>query len=398
MKKLSLIFVFAVLTTISGAQVSSIGTLSTSSQITFHDRANMNTPRSLISCAASADNIYVCSGMTNVAGVTSEIERYNIATNSWSTFANSTFSKRYTSSEIVGNKLYLFNGSLINGTVISYNDKMEVIDLSTGTITFSTNNPNPVEQSGSAVWNNKIYVFGGANGTINSNRLLSFDTSTQTWTELASMPEAKTTKGEIINGKLYVIGGYNGVNSTRIDVYDILTNTWTFVMNMPQGISAHATTYCDSKIWIVGDYTNLTSIAYYDVVKNEFSSVENNMIARRHAGAAVANGKLYVVGGNTTSYMSSTLSSLQISVDNISAMDENRADQLKLHYDPVSSILNISGLTQNSTLTILDVSGRILKNKSIAMTQTDVSNLNKGIYIVAIEDKYERTTLKFIKN
>lgn len=94
-------------------------------------------------------------------------------------------------------------------------------------------------------------------------------------------------------------------------------------MNMPQGISAHATTFCENKIWIVGDYTNLTSLACYDVVKNEFSSIQSNMIERRHAGAAVVNGRLYVLGGSTTSFMSSSLSSLQYSHELISVPDKS---------------------------------------------------------------------------
>ncbi|HEY5591285.1 MAG TPA: kelch repeat-containing protein [Paludibacter sp.] len=365
----------------------------TTAQISFHNGANMNIPRGLISCTTDGANIYVNGGFTFTAGYTTEIEKYNISTDSWTVFANSLIPKRYTASKVIGNKLYIFNGY----SSTSYNAKMEVVDLTTGSITYSTDNPNPVEQSGSAVWNNKIYVFGGSQGIVNSNKLYVFDPATEVWTELASMPEGKQTKGEIVNGKLYVIGGYNGSASTRIDMYDIQTNTWTFIMNMPQGVSAHATTYWDNKIWIVGDYTTLTYLAYYDVVKNEFATVQSNMIGRRHAGTMAVNGKLYVMGGNQNSYSNSALSSLQVSDGLLSGLSNNMVDNFKIYMNQSNSILNIAGLTQTSDVTLSDLSGKVFIHEQIRDNQIDVKKLPVGIFLIQIQNKSGIITKKFIK-
>ena len=59
--------------------------------------------------------------------------------------------------------------------------------------------------AGSSVWNGKIYSFGGSISGGYSNKLYVYDPILQTWTALADMPQAKQAKGEIINGKLYVI-------------------------------------------------------------------------------------------------------------------------------------------------------------------------------------------------
>lgn len=61
--------------------------------------------------------------------------------------------------------------------------------------------------------------------------------------------ETKNTQIEIINQKIYVIGGYDGqLASKRIDFYDMKTKKWTFVGEMPYGFSSHATAVYNDKI------------------------------------------------------------------------------------------------------------------------------------------------------
>lgn len=280
--------------------------------LSFSDLNNMPTNRGLIASATDGSNIYICNGFSPTVGYTTQIEKYNIATNAWSTLSNTNTGLRYSSAEVVGNKLYVFNGISSSTT---FNDKMEIVDLTTGIVTFSTNNPSPVYSAGSSVWNGKIYSFGGTSSAGKSAKLYVFDPILQTWTQLANMPQAKEAKGEIINGKLYVIGGFNSAMpnySTSIDCYDIQTNTWSHMMDMPASNSANATSAYQNKIWVVGDYDNLTFVGYYDVLTNQFVSIQSNIIARRHAGTIALNNNVYAFGGNQTSLASSSLNSLQV--------------------------------------------------------------------------------------
>ncbi|WP_293896497.1 kelch repeat-containing protein [Flavobacterium sp.] len=217
---------------------------------TFSDLNNMNIARGLISSTTDGSNIYVCNGFSPAVNYTTQIEKYNIATNTWSVFSNTNAGLRYSSAEVVGNKLYVFNGIPSSTT---FNNKMEVIDLTTGVVTYSTDNPSPVYSAGSSVWDGKIYSFGGTGSSGNSAKLYVFDPLLQTWTQLADMPQAKQCKGEIINGKLYVIGGFDGSSLTGIDCYDIQNNTWSHLMDMPASNSANATSVFQNKIWVIGD-------------------------------------------------------------------------------------------------------------------------------------------------
>ena len=277
----------------------------------FSNLNNMPTSRGGIASATDGSNIYVCNGFSPTVTYTTQIEKYNTVTNSWATFSNTNTGLSYPSAEVVGNKLYVFNG--ISST--TFNNKMEVVDLFTGVVTYSTNNPSPASSAGSSVWNGKIYSFGGSISGGYSNKLYVYDPILQTWTALADMPQAKQAKGEIINGKLYVIGGYNFQMpnySNSIDCYDIQTNTWSHLMDMPVANSANATTVYQNKIWVIGDYNNLTFMGYYDVLTNQFVSIQSNIIGRRHAGAIILNNNLYAFGGNQTSLTSSSLNSLQV--------------------------------------------------------------------------------------
>lgn len=281
--------------------------------LNFHNLANMPTARGAITSASDDNYFYVSNGFSSKTKFTGLIEKYDVAKDSWSVLTTSLIPKQFPSSAIIGNELYVFNGDLSDGTL---NNKMEVVNLSTGEIKFSTDNPQPAHAAGVATWNGNIYIFGGNNShgkAQYSNSLFKFDPITKKWIKLANMPDKCETKGVIVEGKLYVIGGYRGEVSNRIYMYDIKTDKWTKLAKLPFGISANSVVAYGSKIFTLFDYTNQTLIGCYDIISNKFSVLQqNNMIGRRHAGAHILNDKLYIMGGNTGATMNSCISSLQV--------------------------------------------------------------------------------------
>lgn len=179
-------------------------------------------------------------------------------------------------------------------------------------------NPNPVKSAGFVNWNYGTYIAGGSdiNGNYSKDVFeLNVNPSSQSQTKvkITELPEAKETSIEVVNYKLYVIGGYNGTSSKRIDCFDLITKTWTFLGNMPYGFSSHSTCVQGAKIWIVGNY-NLADqqLAYYNTATNEFVTVNSNITPRRHVNAEVLGNKLYVFSGATGSNSSSALTSMQV--------------------------------------------------------------------------------------
>jgi len=96
------------------------------------------------------------------------------------------------------------------------------------------------------------------------------DISTGTWTTAAPAPTQRTEMAAAaIDGKVYVVGGFNKPNlnnalkfaiSDEVTVYDTAADSWSLTTSLPEG--------------------------------------------RHHAGIASLNGMLYVVGGFTKSFLS----------------------------------------------------------------------------------------------
>ncbi|WP_449384822.1 Kelch repeat-containing protein [Chryseobacterium phocaeense] len=275
----------------------------------FKNLANMSSGRGATASVIVDDNIYVSNGYQAKASDARYVEKYNITSNSWSILNATLLPRRFANSETYHNKIYIFNGW--------GNSHLEIIDLATNTVTKGAVNRSYTGNSGSAIHNGRIYVFGGSglNGaatTVFSDRFQYYDIASDTWNPLPDMPTAREAKGKIVNDKLYVIGGFNGTPSRLINVYDLNTNRWIDKYTMPVGISGHSLAVYGNKIFIAGGVNSQTFLAYFDTTTHKLHQLSSNMIPRRHATAEVYNNKLYIIGGSTTSLTSSAIKSIQV--------------------------------------------------------------------------------------
>ena len=280
--------------------------------LTFNSLADMNTARYGFAYANDGEHLYAICGATYEPphNRVNNIEKYDPTTNNWIEFVDGLIPRIWSRAEYIqsSDNIYILGG--LTGNTPVYSDIVQVVDVSTGNVTNLTSDHILSSQAGSAVWNNKIYVFGGTQESGYSNELYEFNPINNVWTQLTDMPEAKETEGEVADGILYVFGGYSGSVSNRIDAYDIQNDEWSFIGNMPAGISAHHITVSGKYIWLIGDFNNLNFVAVFNIETHEFTQLSNNMIGRRHCGTEVIGNNLYVYGGNVSS-VGPALSSLQ---------------------------------------------------------------------------------------
>ena len=331
---------------------------------------------------------------------------FDISNNSWSTLTtseplNANSTRRYKNGEIMYGELYLFNGT-------TYNNELLRVNLDSGFVGYFQDNPLPREQAGSATDNYcMMYTFGGiiysdGEETLYTNSLYQYHCDANEWTELAPMPESKSTRGEIINGKLYTIGGYNGSVSNKIDVYNIATNIWENQFTMPFSVSANALTVEGNKIFILGDYIELERIAYFDIQDETFTIIENNMIGRRHFDAEIINQELYIIGGNQTSSSSDGgwLNSIQkADISQLLSISENeQISNLIAYPNPTSDHININNMSGFKDYVIYDSSSKLLKNgKQIENRKISIKDLAKGTYFISLNFESFSKTFKIIK-
>jgi hypothetical protein len=160
--------------------------------------------------------------------------------------------------------------------------------------------PSPPKADGSAaVYNGKLYVFGGYDQTSGDPRTetYEYDPSTNTWAQKANMPTARWGPIAVeFNGKIYVFSGTAaGVN----EVYDPVLNTWETKSPMPSGFNQGlmGVRY--------GDRIHL----FYHTLHYEYNPATDTYVAktsmptpRRWSTVAVVGDKIYVIGGFHNTY------------------------------------------------------------------------------------------------
>ncbi len=142
-----------------------------------------------------------------------------------------------------------------------------------------------------------------------SDQLTRFDPRTETYEELASMPEALNHVGLVVHrGNLYVLGGY----SDRVDAnthddfyrYDPRADRWSQLPDLPAPRAAMAVGILDGKLVMAGgarDRVPKSDTFAYDFATRRWSRLASMQTRREHVGNIVAGNRLYVLGGRSPS-------------------------------------------------------------------------------------------------
>jgi N-acetylneuraminic acid mutarotase len=171
----------------------------------------------------------------------------------------------------------------------------------------------PRNSVATAVVDGQIFVFGGYNRDI-LNVTEVFDPSTNNWSTRHPMPTARENAGAAVgkDGKIYVIGGFiNGVveNGTAVNVveaFDPHTNLWCATAPMPTARAiAGVTTGKDGRIYVIGgasegpDKGPLHTVEAFDPRTNTWSKCAPMPTARMLGDAVTTgpDGRIYAIGG-----------------------------------------------------------------------------------------------------
>ena len=111
--------------------------------------------------------------------------------------------------------------------------------------------------------------------------------------------------GVVVNGKLYVMGGRG---KRPVEVFDPSNNTWRKVADAPLEMHHFQPVAIGEKIYVIGAFTCcypiekvIDTVYIFDTRTNKWSKGPKLPATRKRgsAGAAVYNGKIYLLGGNT---------------------------------------------------------------------------------------------------
>ncbi len=84
-------------------------------------------------------------------------------------------------------------------------------------------------------------------------------------------------------------------------------------------------------------------------------------------------------------------------LENSLTVKDNKAQQVQVYPNPAIDVLNITKVTDKATYSIYNMAGQAVSNGKIINNKVQVSQLQKGVYVIAINDNGEVTKVKFIK-
>lgn len=124
------------------------------------------------------------------------------------------------------------------------------------------------------------------------------------WSSIPPMPTGRSSPASgVINGKIFVAGGYTGSYSSAMEEYNIATGSWRVVAPMPTNRAYLAGGVVNDIFYATGGLNSgsaIGTVESYNPVSNSWTTRQAMGIARRDHGVAVHNGLLYAVGGQTS--------------------------------------------------------------------------------------------------
>jgi len=155
--------------------------------------------------------------------------------------------------------------------------------------------------------NGKVLVLGGWNGSAFSTANL-YDPATGTWTSTGSMSSARSghTATLLGNGKVLAAGGFTGsVQLSGAELYDPTTGTWTSTGSMSSACSGHtATLLGNGKVLVAGGSNLINGYLFrselYDPATGTWTSTGSmSKACAGHTATLLGNGKVLVAGGDS---------------------------------------------------------------------------------------------------
>jgi len=181
----------------------------------------------------------------------------------WETLAPMPVPREATTNVALGNSIFV-----IGGTHLGFGEKGESRAndrYSTSTRQWSSHMPIPTARAfaGGVTAGFSIYVAGGQSSRYGgvTGAFERFDALWNRWVELEPMPTPRTDLGAArVGDKLYFMGGQDCVSPTCgqtlnvVEIYDLKRREWTTGTPMPQRMAGFSTTVIQGKIYVVGGY------------------------------------------------------------------------------------------------------------------------------------------------
>jgi len=265
-----------------------------------------------LSSVAVGQDIYLIGGAQLLSayngGLLNFIQKFDASTGELVVVKTGIVPRRYHTSVFHKGKIYIMGGVTADRPMgqirLIETDKVEIYDLATGQISMGAPLPRTRYQAASALVDGKIYLIGGQRSAglkAGSERPVGsvdiYDIASDSWSRGPSLPVARSCDVAVRKGKIYAVGGYNGMSLGRVDVFDPAVNQWSRGTDIPVPVSAHRCYLMNNKLLVIGDYKILNFVCQYDFETDSWTKIESDFRGCRHHAVATDGVFVYIFGG-----------------------------------------------------------------------------------------------------
>jgi hypothetical protein len=263
-----------------------------------------------MACAADSTKIYLFGGASAINAFTNSVLLYDSRLGEWFDLtANNQMTVFRYGRAVYSDKhkcIILAQGITNAASFIAKAPDILCYDVTNYAIKSLGPNLLQTKSPGLAVWDYKIYAFGGSswrdltksNDARYEKRMFSYDLSNGHVEFLPDMPEAKEADGGIVDGKLYVFGGFDDQPNKSIHSYDLKTRSWSKVAEFESAVSSFALTQYGQYFILVGDFNDKDRLIVFDTSNGTWKEFKMNFKVR-NAAAAIIGTTLHVMGGRS---------------------------------------------------------------------------------------------------
>jgi len=161
--------------------------------------------------------------------------------------------------------------------------------------------PSPRASHTSVVFNNKIWVIGGYDGT-NYLKEVCYSSNGANWTCKDSLPSGRILHTSVVfNNKIWVIGGFDGNNYLDDVCYSEDGVNWNCTYSLPSPRALHTSVVFDNKIWVIAGFngTGYSDDVIYSTDGSTWNTATTSAtgIQRGCHVSLVYDGKMWILGG-----------------------------------------------------------------------------------------------------
>ncbi|HEV3475682.1 MAG TPA: kelch repeat-containing protein [Actinomycetota bacterium] len=165
--------------------------------------------------------------------------------------------------------------------------------------------PTPrTEVAAAVLGDDRIVVAGGFAAPARTVNVVEiYEPSTDTWTPGPALPvEVNHAMGASLDGRAYIFGGFDAGGAPTTRAFVLEDDAWAELPPMPEPRGAGGAAVADGKIYLVGGVGPAglaASTLVFDAEGNDWSIAPALLNPREHLGVAAFEDRVYAVGGRT---------------------------------------------------------------------------------------------------